>query len=175
MLIYLNPEWKEEWGGSIEFHLDPWDHNRNEVKSALPIMNRCVIFETSERSWHGFKRIQIPDNKRRLSRKSIAVYFYTKERPADEVFPEHGTFYVSRHVPEHIRAGYTLTEEDVEVLKGLLVRRDSWIKFLYERELQYSAALGEKNTRIEQLMGFQSNWAFRLAIRVLRRLRRLRR
>lgn len=151
MLIYLNPEWNEEWGGAIEFHADPWDHERDEVESALPIMNRCVVFETSERSWHGFKRIQLPDDKRQLSRKSIALYFYTKERPGDEILPEHATFYVPRPIPDHIRAGHTLSERDVEEVKILLARRDQWIKFLYKRELEFSAELGGKNVRIDEL------------------------
>src|SRR5688572_3494597 len=151
LLIYLNPEWEEDWGGSIELHSDPWNPEGNEVKSSLPIMNRCLIFETSEQSWHGFKRIKLPDNQRGLSRKSIAFYFYTKERPQSEIRPEHGTFYVPRQPSEHIQAGYTLTDSDVNELKTLLARRDSWVKFLYERELKFSSELGEKNSRIQQL------------------------
>ena len=50
ILIYLNTEWKDEWGGQIEL----WD---SDVKvchlSSLPVLNRCLIFETSDISYHG--------------------------------------------------------------------------------------------------------------------------
>ena len=151
LLLYLNPHWEEDWGGSIELHSDPWHPEKNEVKSSMPIMNRCLIFETSERSWHGFRQIKLPDSQRDLSRKSIAFYFYTQDRPHNEIRPEHGTFYVPRQPAEHIRAGHTLTETDVSDLKTALARRDSWIQFLYERELKFANELGEKGARIQEL------------------------
>jgi 2OG-Fe(II) oxygenase superfamily len=142
LLLYLNPEWEESWGGNIELHLDPWNSDRDEVQSFMPLMNRCVIFETSERSWHGFRKIKLPQDKKDLSRKSIAVYFYTKDRPPEEIRPEHSTFYVPRSVPDHIRPGYTLNEDDVQQIKNLLIRRDQWIKFLYDREIHHSSEYG---------------------------------
>lgn len=155
LLIYLNPEWKESWGGNIELHLDPWSPDKDQIQSFVPLMNRCVLFETSERSWHGFRKIELPEGKKNLSRKSIAVYFYTKERPVEEIRPEHSTFYVPRPVPDHIRAGYTLKEEDVQQLKDLLTRRDHWIKFLYDREIQFSSELGRMHERL--LQGLKGN------------------
>lgn len=142
ILIYLNNEWNESWGGNIELHSNPWNRDENEFRSFMPLMNRCVIFETSEKSWHGFKKIQFPENKKNFSRKSIAVYFYTQNRPVSEIRPEHSTFYVPRPIPDHVRAGYTLNENDVQQLKDLLTRRDDWIKFLYEREVHFSSESG---------------------------------
>lgn len=150
LLLYLNPEWEESWGGNIELHLDPWNSDQDTVQSVMPLMNRCVIFETSERSYHGFKKIRLPENKKNLSRKSIAVYFYTKDRPVSEIRPEHSTFYVPRPVPEHLRAGYTLKEEDVQQLKDLLTRRDHWIKFLYDREIHFSSEFGLLYEKLSQ-------------------------
>src|SRR5579862_5851136 len=50
ILIYLNPVWQAQWGGDIQL----WD---KEVKSCqhsfVPMLNRCVLFETSEYSFHG--------------------------------------------------------------------------------------------------------------------------
>jgi hypothetical protein len=151
LLIYLNREWEESWGGNIELHLDPWNSDLDKVQSVMPLMNRCVIFETSEKSYHGFKKIKLPEDKRNFSRKSIAVYFYTKDRPMSEIQPEHSTFYVPRPVPEHIREGYTLNENDVQQLKDLLTRRDHWLKFLYDRELHFSSEFGMLSEKLSEL------------------------
>lgn len=150
LLLYLNTEWEAGWGGALELHSNPWEPDTDQVQLFTPVLNRCVIFETSERSWHGFKRIRWPEQKRHLSRKSISVYFYSKERPDKEIFPEHGTFYVQRPLPEHLKAGYTLNDEDVLELKDLLTKRDQWVQFLYERELRFSAELGEKSAQLQQ-------------------------
>jgi hypothetical protein len=152
LLIYLNNEWNESWGGNIELHSDPWNPDQNQFRSFMPLMNRCVIFETSERSWHGFKKIKFPENNKNLSRKSIAVYFYTKNRPVSEIRPEHSTFYVPRPIPEHIRAGYALKEDDLQQLKELLTRRDQWIQFLYQRELHFSSEFGLIHEKLTQAL-----------------------
>jgi hypothetical protein len=134
LIIFLNPEWREEWGGALELHVNPWlPDDENQVKTILPILNRAVVFETSEISWHGFKRIQLPAEKKHLSRRSIAVYYYTRRRPADETASPHSTIYAPRPLPEHFRAGYTLCEEDVIALRSLVSRRDMQIRFLYEQ------------------------------------------
>ena len=48
--------------------------------------------ETNELSWHGFPRISLPAEKKHLSRKSLALYFYTKDRPSEEIKGGHATF-----------------------------------------------------------------------------------
>jgi Rps23 Pro-64 3,4-dihydroxylase Tpa1-like proline 4-hydroxylase len=142
LIIFLNPEWGEEWGGALELHVNPWlPAEEDPVKTILPIANRCVIFETTENSWHGFKRISLPADKRRLSRRSIAVYYYTTDRPASELAPNHSTVYVPRPLPAYFRAGHTLSEEDVAAVQNLIARRDGQIKFLYEREKEFSDVL----------------------------------
>ena len=61
-----------------------------------------MLFETNEYSWHGFPRIALPEDKRHLSRKSISIYLYTKDRPEGEIAPSHGTFYVQRPLPANV-------------------------------------------------------------------------
>jgi hypothetical protein len=143
LIVYLNTEWRSEWGGAIEIHSNPRRPSENQVRGYDPLFNRCVMFETNEHSWHGFPRINLPENKRHLSRKSISIYLYTRERPAAEVVPEHGTFYVQRPLPKHLVAGYKLADEDLHELATLLVRRDDWIAFYQNLELEKNRKLAE--------------------------------
>jgi hypothetical protein len=148
LIVYMNKEWKSEWGGAIEIHSNPRLPFENQVRSFDPLFNRAVMFETNEYSWHGFPRINLPPDKRHISRKSISIYLYTKERPAQEIAPLHGTFYVQRFLPERIRAGYTLTKEDADELARLLLRRDSWIELYQRMELEKNREIAEKNSLI---------------------------
>lgn len=72
MLIYLNEDWKAEYGGQLEL----WRPDMSElVQSIVPILNRCAIFTTTQESMHGNPQpIAHPEG---ISRKSIALYFYT--------------------------------------------------------------------------------------------------
>lgn len=132
-IVYLNKEWLEEWGGCLELHTDPWDFENDKFISYPPLFNHCVLFETNEISWHGFKKIGFPDG-RELSRKSFTIYMYTKERPEEEIAPKHGTIYVPEGAPRHFRPGYTLTAEDVRLLTNQFNRRNAYLKAMYGRE-----------------------------------------
>lgn len=74
LLIYMNKDWKSEYKGDLlMYHPD----NISEVKRIQPIFNRCVIFNTTNKSVHGHPEpLCVP--KEDLYRKSIAVYYYTK-------------------------------------------------------------------------------------------------
>lgn len=137
LILFLNPQWEESWGGNLELLENPFEE---ECRSVLPLANRAVIFETTEASWHGFRKIQLPPEIN-TSRRSIAVYFYTKEPPAQGAAPSHATFYYQRPLPGYLRPGYTLTDADVKEMEGILARRDNYIRFLYHRELQFSKTL----------------------------------
>lgn len=91
VLLYLNKDWKEEYGG----HLEVWD---NEVKKCynriLPIFNRMVIFNTTDFSQHGHPDpLTCPEG---MSRKSLALYYYSATRPANEISESHSTVYKPR-------------------------------------------------------------------------------
>jgi SAM-dependent methyltransferase len=146
LIVYLNPEWQDDWGGSLELHSDP-RRDDNAVRLVTPLFNRAVLFETTETSWHGFSRIQLPGDRRDLSRRSIALYFYTRERPVEETAPTHSTIYVDRPLPERFRAGHVLDQGDVDELKNLLARRDQHNQRLYrdviEAQQRAEAASGD--------------------------------
>jgi Rps23 Pro-64 3,4-dihydroxylase Tpa1-like proline 4-hydroxylase len=151
LLVYLNKEWDERWGGSIELHSNPRKPDENEIMSFTPDFNRAVIFETNEYSWHGFPRINLPSDKRGLSRKSVSIYLYTKTRPEHEIVPEHGTFYVQRPLPSRIQPGHVVTAADVEELKSLLSQRDGWIEHYHRVELRVSSQMREFRQRNREL------------------------
>jgi len=132
LIIYLNEEWQNEWGGSLQLHRDPYlDPREDDIITVTPLLNRCVIFETNEYSWHGFERIQLPEGRKHISRKSFALYFYTDSRPAQETAEEHSTVYVERHLPQRFVAGMQLEPEDLQQIHLLLARRDQHLKRLY--------------------------------------------
>ena len=74
LLIYLNKNWDENWGGAIEL----WDQKmKNNFLKVYPHINNAVVFRTDTESNHGFPDpINCPENE---GRKSIAVYYYIKE------------------------------------------------------------------------------------------------
>ena len=79
-IVYLNPGWKDGWGG--EFGL--YDSTGEKlIKKVAPLFNRLVIFDTNDYSFHGLPDpLNFPLNE---VRKSIILYYYTKEaRPESQ-------------------------------------------------------------------------------------------
>ncbi|MEE4208837.1 MAG: 2OG-Fe(II) oxygenase [Parvularcula sp.] len=72
LLIYLNADWKPEYGGQLEL----WSNDMStRHHSIVPMLNRAVMFNTTSFSNHGNPNpVDHPHN---ISRKSIALYFYT--------------------------------------------------------------------------------------------------
>lgn len=90
VLVYLNENWNDEWGGQLEL----WDdvQKGSKQKSISPQMNTTVVFSTTEDSWHGHPDpLQCPEN---VLRRSLAFYYYTNTRV--ETAEEHTTVYVPR-------------------------------------------------------------------------------
>lgn len=165
LILFLNREWELDWGGCLRLHRNPWlPESEDEIKTVLPLRNRAVIFETSERSWHGFERIRLPEAKRDLSRRSVAVYYYTAERPADEAVAEHSTYYVPPRLPERFQPGRTLDEQDVQDIQGLLDGRDRQLRFFWERERE----LREVFELVEQSPSYKLGRALTWPLRKIR-------
>lgn len=72
VLIYLNHDWKEEFGGSFEI----WDNEMTgKLESFAPIFNRMCCFSTGSTTMHGNPDpINHPNGE---NRQSIAMYYYT--------------------------------------------------------------------------------------------------
>ncbi len=115
MLIYMNKDWKPEYGGDLEM----WNADMSEcIKKVAPLFNRCVIFETNEISYHGYSKITMPEH---LTRKSIYTYFYTDLR--EDAVSYHDTVFRSK--PEDSTAkklGTTVKENLKNFTKAQLKR-----------------------------------------------------
>lgn len=78
LLWYLNPDWKEEYGGSLGLY----EPDLKTGKSIAPLFNRAVIFATSDISYHGHPEpMKLPEG---VYRRSIAMYYYSLPRPERE-------------------------------------------------------------------------------------------
>jgi Rps23 Pro-64 3,4-dihydroxylase Tpa1-like proline 4-hydroxylase len=89
MLIYLNKDWRDEYGG----HLELWDRDLSACRSKiLPAFNRTVIFSTTDTSFHGHPHpLTAPEG---MSRKSVSLYYYTAGRPEAERSAPHDTLFM---------------------------------------------------------------------------------
>lgn len=90
LIVYLEEEYKPEWGGGLEFWSHDEENNRplEKVKVIEPVFNRAVLFDTTQNSWHGFPEpIHPPAGK---MRKSFAVYYMTDiTKTAEERYRAH--------------------------------------------------------------------------------------
>ena len=91
VLLYLNQDWKEEYGG----HFELWNQDMTaSVRKILPLFNRCAIFSTTSTSYHGHPiPLNCPPDR---TRKSIAIYYYSNGRPEEEVKEGHDTLFQAR-------------------------------------------------------------------------------
>lgn len=90
LLIYLNDDWEESYGGTLEL----WDKKMTRAeKSILPILGRAVVFSTTLDSYHGHPDpLTCPPDR---DRRSIATYYYTA-LPADATPPKRTTNFQAR-------------------------------------------------------------------------------
>jgi hypothetical protein len=79
-LVFLNHKWRESDGGQLQLGED----DNPACKSIAPEFNRTVVFETSDRSWHGHP---VPNLRWRFS---VAAYFFSPDPPPGYV-GEHST------------------------------------------------------------------------------------
>ena len=95
LILYLNKEWREEYGG----HLELWNKDMTECrKKVLPIFNRLMVFATTDFSFHGHPDpLQCPEG---MTRKSLALYYFSNGRPDVERSEAHSTVFKARRPDE---------------------------------------------------------------------------
>jgi hypothetical protein len=94
VLVYLNKEWKEEYGGHLEF----WNRSMSRCDAKiLPEFNTMALFSTTDHFYYGHPDpLNCPGG---ISRKFLALYYYSKGRPAaeiDKTQEKHNTLFYGR-------------------------------------------------------------------------------
>lgn len=125
VLVFLNRDWRDEYGG----HLELWNRDMTECcVRVLPIYNRMVVFTTTDYSYHGHPdALHCPEG---MSRKSIALYYYSVTRPEGETIEgKEWTLFMQRpgeSLPEGTELArtdsYTGLKQDRYVRSGAGVR-----------------------------------------------------
>jgi len=83
LLVYLNDNWRTEYHGELEL----WDSKMRACEvSVAPILGRAVVFSTRRDSYHGQPDpVTCPTE---MSRKSIAIYYYTAAESGIATIPD---------------------------------------------------------------------------------------
>jgi hypothetical protein len=94
VLVYLNENWEESYGG----HFELWDREMKGCRTKiLPLFNRMAMFSTTSTSYHGHPNpLTCPPDR---TRKSLALYYYTNGRPEEELLgdnTDHSTIFKYR-------------------------------------------------------------------------------
>lgn len=116
LILYLNEGWRPEWGGAIEL----WESNMRHCEAkVLPLLNHALIFNTDDKSFHGFPEpLTCPEN---VSRKSLALYYYTVE--TDSKTPARSTNYRARPADTRLETGLIwLDKQAVDIYSKLKTR-----------------------------------------------------
>lgn len=71
MILYINPEWDDSWGGGLEF----WSADRQHLGATImPVPNRLLIWGYDENLWHGYPTpLSCPDDQHRLN---LRMFYY---------------------------------------------------------------------------------------------------
>jgi Rps23 Pro-64 3,4-dihydroxylase Tpa1-like proline 4-hydroxylase len=120
-IFFVNPGWSDTWGGKLEL----WDKDvRNCIQSIAPIFNRCVIFECSDISYHGYNRISVPDN---ITRKSYYQYFFVN---LTENISFHDTIFKPRPQESSLKKAGTYTKDFIKNTGKRILVKLGWNRFL---------------------------------------------
>lgn len=88
VVIYLNEEWEEDWGGQLQFY----DTKRNKVHTKVPVgAGNCVIWNYNNFAFHGYPDpMNCPEG---VSRKGIRFFYYVSNAKHDDKHPPHRSLY----------------------------------------------------------------------------------
>lgn len=91
LIIYLNEDWPDEFGGALEL----WNRQMTVCeKKVAPVFGRAVVFNTDLDSFHGHPDpLTCPPNR---TRRSIATYYYAAADDGLAALPKRNTNFQAR-------------------------------------------------------------------------------
>lgn len=95
-IIYLNPNWKEEWGGHLQFT----DFNKDKViQNVAPVFNRAIIWRYHKRGFHGYPDpLTCPQG---MSRNTFRLfYYYSDAQHKDDDRPHRSLYWYDKELQE---------------------------------------------------------------------------
>jgi hypothetical protein len=127
ILVFFNEGWQDGWGGKLEL----WDADvRVKHHEFVPLINRCVVFETSEISFHGVAQVTCPPG---TARRSFAAYYYTAEAPAAWDGTVHSTTFRTRP-DEHFKRNVKMPIENAaRAVERRIDRAKQFVKKIVRR------------------------------------------
>lgn len=77
LIVYLTPDWQEDWGGALEL----WSPGATDPGARVaPLFNRAVLFPTTAETLHGFPNpLRCPPDR---SRRSASVFYWSPDPEA---------------------------------------------------------------------------------------------
>ena len=130
VLIYLNKDWQDSYGGKLELWDKAMSHKAKEI---APLFNRCVIFNTDVDSFHGHPEpLTTPPH---ITRKSIALYYYTALPIANDTGESRHTNYVARpnDTPQNINDAKKLARKREKRAKKMFGDNANWLEKLQNK------------------------------------------
>jgi Rps23 Pro-64 3,4-dihydroxylase Tpa1-like proline 4-hydroxylase len=91
-LLYFNKDWKPNYKGELEL----WEKDMNSSPVRVPpFFNRLVVFRITDDAFHGHPDPWMaPEH---IPRYSLALYYYTEDRPEEEKSPAHMALWQKRY------------------------------------------------------------------------------
>lgn len=100
LIVYLNKNWKPEYGGQLEL----WSRDASRKVGAVePVFNRTLLMEISDLNYHGIAPVVEPNGR---SRYSFMVYYNT----AGEILGKDAGVHSSLYAPPCYRQKTTLSK-----------------------------------------------------------------
>ena len=79
LMLYINKEWNDDWGGALEF----WDNEKSHcIQRIEPLPNRLIFWMYDTKLIHGFPGVlDCPDD---ISRDNLIHFYYNSNSTWDE-------------------------------------------------------------------------------------------
>lgn len=91
LIIYLNKDWSDSWGGGLELFGSDMD---KPIVSVVPNFNTAVLFTTTSSTYHGHPDpLKCPPDR---SRRSLALYYFSSGRQNVDDSLAHPTLFKER-------------------------------------------------------------------------------